>query len=125
MKKDVIVVVHPNDSNGDALRRMEEEGDDLTRTRDIGFTVVFPDANSAEQFSDRFRALGNKVMVEATETDVDYPWDVIVVQNMVPSYDGINSFESLLESVADEFGGHNDGWGCFSEPPSSSSIENP
>jgi len=39
----------------------------------------------------------------------------------VPSYNGITNFENLLQSVADGWGGHNDGWGCFSEPPSASS----
>jgi hypothetical protein len=34
---------------------------------------------------------------------------------MVPSYDAITDFENLLQSVADGWGGHNDGWGCFSE----------
>jgi hypothetical protein len=60
-----------------------------------------------------FRALGHEVSVEAAETDQDFPWDVVVAKNMVPSYDGVNGFESLLQSVADRWGGHNDGWGCF------------
>jgi hypothetical protein len=109
-------MIYPNDANGDVLRRMEAKGDDLTRPRNIDFTVVFVDAVSAEQFAEYFRALGHEVSVELRQTDQDFPWDVIVVQHMVPSYDGISNFENLLQSVADSWGGHNDGWGCFSVP---------
>ncbi|HKF24122.1 MAG TPA: ribonuclease E inhibitor RraB [Candidatus Angelobacter sp.] len=111
---------YPNDVNGDALRRMEAQGDDLTRPRNIDFTVVFADANSAQEFAQHFRGLGHEVSVEGTEPGQDFPWEAVVVQHMVPSYDGIITFENLLQSVADTWGGHNDGWGCFSEPPSAS-----
>jgi hypothetical protein len=114
-------MLYPNNANGDVLRRMEAQGDDLTRPRNIDFTVAFADASSAERFAEHFRALGHKVSVRHTATDQDFPWDVIVVKHMVPSYDGITDFENLLQSVADGWGGHNDGWGCFSEPPSASS----
>ena len=110
-------MLYPNDANGDVLRRMEAQGDDLTKPRNIDFTVVFAEASSAGQFALHFSALGHEVSVEATETNQDFPWHVVVVQDMVPSHDGITNFENLLQSVADGWGGHNDGWGCFSEPP--------
>ena len=111
-------MIYPNDANGDALRRMEAQGDGLTRPRNIDFTVAFADASSAEQFAEHFRAFGHGVSVEVTERNQDFSWDVVVVQHMLPTYDGIANFENLLQSVADGWGGHNDGWGCFSEPPS-------
>lgn len=107
-------MIYPNDANGDALRRMEAQGDDLTRPRDIDFSVAFADARSAQRFAAHFRALGYEVSAEPTETDQDFSWDVVVVQHMVPSYHGITKFENLLQSVASALGGHNDGWGCFS-----------
>jgi hypothetical protein len=108
--------IYPNDADGDVLRRMEAHGDDLTRPRNIDFTVVFADASAAEQFAEHFRALGKPVSVKRSECDPEFPWDVVVIENMVPSYDGITDFEDLLQSAADRWGGHNDGWGCFSEP---------
>jgi regulator of ribonuclease activity B len=111
-------LIHPIDANGDALRRLEAHGDDLAKPRNIDFTVVFADAISAEQFAEQFRALGHEVSVEGNGPNPDFPWDVVVVQHMVPSYDGIANFEDLLQTIADGWGGHNDGWGCFSEPPS-------
>lgn len=109
-------MIHPNDANGDVLRRMEARGDDLTKPRNIDFSVVFVDGNSAEQFAQHFRALGHEVSVELTGTKQDFPWDVTVVHHMVPSHEGITRFEYQLQFVADNWGGHNDGWGCFSEP---------
>lgn len=113
---------YPGDANGDALRRMEAEGDDLTRPRNIEFTVVFPNENTATQFADYFRALGCAVSAELAGTVQDFPWDIIVVRHMVPSHEEIGTFEDSLQQVADTLGGHNDGWGCFSERPSSSST---
>ena len=102
---------HPPDANGDVLRRMESHGDDLSRPRDIEFTVVFPDENSAQQFANHFRALGYKVSAELSNTG--FPWDVVVVKHMAASHQEIGAFEDELQRVADNFGGHNDGWGCL------------
>ena len=63
-----------------------------------------------------FRELGHEVSVKKGETDQNLSWDVIVVQHMVPSHEGISNFESQLQSVADRWQGQNDGWGCFSGP---------
>jgi hypothetical protein len=106
----------PNDDNGDALRRMEAEGDDLAQLRNIEFTVVFPDESSAKQFAEYFHGKSYAASVDFGQTVTELPWDVIVVKNMRPSHQGITEFETELQEVADSFGGRNDGWGCFSEP---------
>jgi len=105
----------PDDANGDALRRLQRDGDDLTRARDIDFTVVFHDASAAEAFANHFRRLDHEASVEETHTKPELPWDVVIVNRMVPSHVGITEFENLLQSVATGFGGRNDGWGCFAE----------
>jgi hypothetical protein len=109
-------MIYPDDANGRTLRRMEAEGDDLTRPRNIDFTVVFANENSAQEFSKHFDALGYATSVEFAETVKDFPWDVVIVKHMTPSHDEIGDFESLLQGVAETLGGYNDGWGCFSEP---------
>jgi hypothetical protein len=105
---------YPDDANGDALRRMEEAGDDLTRPRNIEFTVVFPNENTAQQFADHVCAHGYAASAENTGTVEAFPWDVIVVKHMVPSHDEIGAVEDSLRRMADTFGGRNDGWGCLS-----------
>jgi hypothetical protein len=51
----------PDDENGDVLRRMVAKGDDLTRPRNIDFSVLFADEGSAEKFAEHFRSLGYQV----------------------------------------------------------------
>ena len=106
----------PDDDNGDVLRRLEAQGDDLTQPRNIDFTVVFPTEDAAEHFAAHFRKEGYIVSVEFAETVKELPWDVIVVRHMTPSHRGISEFETTLQEVADNLGGLNDGWGCLSKP---------
>ena len=112
---------YPHDANGDALRRMEAHGDDLTSSRHVEFTVAFPNENAAKQFADHFSTLGYAASAEPAETVDDFPWDVVVVKHMVPSHAEIGAFEDSLQRVADGLGGHNDGWGCLSSGPISNS----
>ena len=107
---------YPNDANDETLRRMRAQGDNLSRPRNIDFTIVFPDEHSAGQFAKHFQALGYTTSVHFMGTGRDLPWDVIVVKHMVPLHGEIGNFESLLENIAEPYGGYNDGWGCFSEP---------
>jgi hypothetical protein len=106
----------PDDDNGDVLRRMAANGDDLTQPRNIDFTVVFPDEASAHSLAAHFRSLGYNASIRNSEVQSDLPWDAVVVKNMVPTHHAIGEFEEQLQDVADEFGGLNDGWGCFSVP---------
>ena len=89
------MMIHPDDENGDVLRRLEANGDDLTRPRDIDFTIVFPDESSAEQSAKHFRALGHTVSVEFREVAVGFPWDV-VVNHLAPSHKEIGEFQDTL-----------------------------
>jgi regulator of ribonuclease activity B len=107
---------YPKDANGDALRRMEEAGDDLTRPRNIDFTAVFSNQDAAESFANQFRAHGYAASVEFAQTNEEFPWDVLVVKHMIPTHEGIAAFEGSLQQVASSFGGHTDGWGSRSEP---------
>lgn len=104
---------YPHDDNGDALRRMEAQGEDLSRSRDIDFTVVFPEADAAERFAEHFRNEGYAVSVEFAETVRECPGDVVVVRHMTPTHQSIGDFEEILQGVANTLGGRNDGWGCF------------
>lgn len=109
-------MTYPNDDNGNVLRRLEEKGDDLSRPRDIDFTVVFPNEFTAKEFAAHFREAGYTATVEYTQTKKNHPWDVVVVNHMAPSHAGVTEFEQELQGVADPLGGYNDGWGCFSGP---------
>lgn len=108
-------MVHPEDDTGDALRRLEADGDDLSLGRDIDFSIVFADESSAQKFAEHFRDAGFKATVRFAEVEEDHPWDVTVAKYLVPSHKAITDFERELDEVAVPLGGHNDGWGCFAQ----------
>jgi Regulator of ribonuclease activity B len=76
---------------------------------------VFPDQDSAHQFSARVEVLGYTSSAELTGCVPELPWDVVVVNHMLPTHAGITRFEAQLETIASEFGGRNDGWGCVNQ----------
>ncbi len=108
-------MIYPNDDNGDVLRRMEAKGADLTKPRNVDFTVVFPEETAAKRFAEHFRGQGYSVSVEFAETVKELPWDVVVVKYMALFHQGIGDFEAVLQEVAASLGGRNDGWGCFTQ----------
>jgi hypothetical protein len=103
----------PDNDNGNVLRGMQEDGDDLSQSRDIDFTVVLPNSDAVQEFGSRFYNLGLQVKAKKSGTVPELPWDVSVTVNMLPSYEEITAFEQKLEQVATPLGGRNDGWGCF------------
>jgi hypothetical protein len=112
--------IFPDDENGDVFRRIQASGD-FTAHREVDFVVVFPDQTSAERFAAQVRSLCDATAVEETHTALDFPWDVRVTRKMELTHQEVTDFENLLAQIADSFGGHNDGWGCLSNPPDISS----
>ena len=102
----------PDDANGDVLRRMLDGGDDLSKPRDIDFSVVFRSRENGEAFASRFEASGLRVKI-ADDLYQDEFVDVTVIKFMVPDHVEITAFERELEDAAGPLGGENDGWGCF------------
>ena len=42
-------MIYPSDANGDVLRRLEAQGNDLSKPRNIDFTVVFAEPHLQPQ----------------------------------------------------------------------------
>lgn len=106
----------PDDENGAVLRQMFDSGDDLSKPRSIDFNVVFATKENASVFRDRLRVEGYDAKIDHSGTVTDFPWDVVVQKEMVPTHFGITSIEEALEAMATPLGGRNDGWGCFEQP---------
>lgn len=104
----------PDDANGDTLRRMRRNGDDLSQPREVDFSIIFPHESFAIDFIRVVEAKFDKVRYEKADHESDLPWDVTATRFMTPSYEEISATEVFLESVAEKFGGEIDGWGCFS-----------
>ena len=103
----------PNDSTGDALRWMAEDGDDLSQPRIVEFSFIFPQRDRAIQFA---------AMVDDYRYEVciswfggKKAWDVAVRHKMIPTYHNITELEADLTRQAASVGGAADGWGCYTQ----------
>lgn len=103
----------PDDENGYVLSQMQDSGDDLSKPRQINFSVVLPSKGKAEEFAAQFRKHGFDVEVEHTDVVKELPWDVTVSRFMIPEHSTITKFEETLQVAAAPLGGRIDGWGCF------------
>jgi hypothetical protein len=102
----------PNDTDGDALRRFEENGNDLSRPMLIDFQITVPDETAALALADVARKLGYQVRTYASP-ECSLPWTCECSIRMVASYDGVIAVQDELAGLAGPFGGHPDGWGSF------------
>jgi hypothetical protein len=104
----------PDDENGRVLKMMLEQGDDLSISRDIDFSVVFLKLENAAKFGESIQKIGLNFEIIEADVDRDFNWDVTVTRNMVPEYSAICHFEQSLQSLSASLDGWNDGWGCLS-----------
>jgi len=101
----------PNDENGDVLRRMLRDGDDLSKPRMIDFCHIFPERRQALAFAEIVDDRELEVSISYyKERDM---WQTIVRRQMVPTHADITTFELSLAFKAEFVGGEADGWGCF------------
>ena len=105
-------MIFPADENGDVLRRMLAAGDDLTKPRDIDFNHVFAKEEEAQRFVDAVRQLGFDKVSHRFWSEKKM-WDARVVVFMTPAHADISRIESKFDSLAREFLGRADGWGCL------------
>jgi hypothetical protein len=102
----------PDDGTGDALWGMSLNGDDLTTSREIEFTVVFPTENEAMSFAETLLFNRQKVLLCDAEGNDNYPFEIVVYVEFSPSHQSITEYQELLEQYAAPLNGLNDGWGC-------------
>jgi Regulator of ribonuclease activity B len=101
----------PDDDNGDVLRRMTADGDDLSEPRNIDFEHVFESKEDALAFIDVVSEKERRVTLSWYEDE--QAWNVCVSQFMLPTHAAITSIELSLGQQAERHGGRSDGWGCF------------
>ncbi|HEY4093270.1 MAG TPA: ribonuclease E inhibitor RraB [Luteibacter sp.] len=105
-------LMFPDDENGNALRQMLAEGDNLSMPRDFDFTVVFATEEAALQFAVAMLRQGQKASFSEYEEDEEMPWQVTLHPYMDPTHENISLYESALENEASAFEGALEGWGC-------------
>jgi hypothetical protein len=101
----------PDDENGDVLRRMYANGDDLLQPRVVDFCFAFPERRQAVAFAEIVGDRDLEVCISYYgERDM---WQAIVKRHMVPIHPDITALELALRDHAISVGGEADGWGCM------------
>ena len=72
MKRDY--TAFPDDENGDVLWQMLEDGDDLSKPREVDFPVIFPTEDAALQFAVHLLRHAQKVSFSEYEEHDEMPW---------------------------------------------------
>jgi hypothetical protein len=101
----------PNDENGDVLRRMEKNGDNLKVARNIDFYFKFHDMSAAQDFVRK--EIDSRDGFTYKLSKIGAYIDVVVIKEMIPTYDNVTATESDLGDAAICYGGEPDGWGSI------------
>jgi hypothetical protein len=106
----------PNDSDGDALRRVARDGSDMSKPMFINFQVAVPDEACANALANVASKLGYRVRVYDSP-ECKLPWTCECSTRMLASYEGVVAIQYELGKISAEFGGIPDGWGTFGNSP--------
>lgn len=107
---------YPDDSDGDALRRVMNDGSDMSKPMFIGFQVAVPDETAAKALAEVAYKLGYRVSVYDSE-ECRLPWTCECSTRMLATYEGVLAVQAELADISKQFGGFPDGWGTFGNGP--------
>ena len=101
-------IEYPSDADGNALRKVAGEGNDMTGPMDIDFMVVTPTEQAAFLAATIATQIGYGFSISFDEEYQD--WICYCTRCMVPDYDAIVLCQSELDALCKPFGGYTDGW---------------
>ncbi|HTC14899.1 MAG TPA: ribonuclease E inhibitor RraB [Steroidobacteraceae bacterium] len=102
---------YPNDTDGDALRKVVEAGADMSRPMVIDYSVRVADEHSARRVAQVVEAKGFDPSI--SQDDGRDSWSVYCSKSMLATYDGVVSVQAELNALLKPYGGHCDGWASF------------
>jgi len=102
---------YPDDDDGEALKRVAADGNDLSRPMPIDFTVVVPDEVPGRRVAAEAEAAG--YVPEVYHDDEVDEWVVELTKDMIATYENVVGAQAELGALAAPYGGEVDGWGTF------------
>ena len=110
----------PQDIDGEVIRFIAEDGNDLSKPMEVDFHVAAPTEDTAEKIADEAEKLGYAVWVEfddgseeELEEPVTEPWTCTCQKKMLLEYDAVIQAQKELDDLAKPHGGYSDGWGTM------------
>ncbi len=96
--------------NAEILNGMRDKGVNVHTSRKMDFSHLFPSRELAASFAISAMDAGFDTKIDEYPSN-DYPWDVTVSKEMIPSAENVTEAEEKLGVLAQTFEGHADGWG--------------
>lgn len=107
------LTLYPNDNTGDTLWKMEQAGDDLTKIREIEFSVLFPSQALALQFGQLLLENNQKLSFTPFPDNEALPWEITAYPEMSLNYENVSAYQELLEASSAPLQGQFDGFYCL------------
>jgi regulator of RNase E activity RraB len=110
-----MVTDYPDDSDGDALRRVAASGGDMSKPMDIDFQIAVSDEATAKRVADKAAELGYRTSIYVID-DYErsgYPWTCECTTAMIPTYTSLIAAQTELDAIANPLGACVDGWGTY------------
>jgi hypothetical protein len=102
---------YPNDSDGDALRKVADAGADMSRPMVIEFSVDAADEVVARQIAELVAPLG--FLPSISQNEDGNSWSVYCAKAILATYDGVIGVQAQLNELLTPLGANCDGWGTF------------
>ena len=112
---------YPGDLDGDVLRMIAEDGNDMSQPMDVEFHVAAATEDIAEKIAKAAEKLGYEAFVdfddgeddEDLEDEITEPWTCTCRKTMLLQYEAVMAAQEELDRIARPMGGYADGWGTF------------
>jgi hypothetical protein len=101
----------PQDSDGDALRRLVATGSDLSKEMEVDFAVHVPDQKTGLTFAAIAESMGFRA--DVAQGGKTGKWTCYCSRTMIPTYDEIVAIQESLEEAGRAYNAKPDGWGSF------------
>ncbi len=106
------MATYPRDADGDALRRVAEEGSDMSRPMVVDFMIATGSESAGRAIAAAVGPLGYATSVELDGDGRDR-WTVYCTRTMALTYESVIAAQRELDAAARPLGGYSDGWGTF------------
>ena len=103
----------PDDDNGDVLWQMFQDGDDLSESHEIEYSIAFLSKDKAEKCALFLLQEEQKISLFVDEESESAEWIITIYVYMEPEYEDIVDLEEWFTKIANDYDGEYDGWGCM------------